>query len=402
MALVLVLSAAGPADAAETTAWVGWTLAAPGSATADVAPLGIAAVPGITLTTDSAASIDPQPSGATAYLTASTPPGAALGSTQGRPYLNLRQADDAPPTPSTTTIAFSEPMPPGGWFLVAGDIDTDVVTISAVAPDGSAVAGAALGTRGTFNYCDVVAPRPPTCSGVAAPFDVPPVLVGASTVVLDGSGANTTGPAGWIAPTVDVSTLTVSIASEGLGSVVQLWLGLAGDALGGDVTCMVDGAEQPLPGVDVVIDRTASPAPLLTVTTDASGAFSAPAVLAGAGYRLSVVDPVTLPDGRVCAPAAAAVAMAVDTSAGPATDIRLGLDLAAEPPPEPPPPEPPPPDSPTTPAPASSATEPSSTSMLPPTGAGPVLPAIGAVIAILAGLALLAGTAGRRPARALR
>ena len=102
-----------------------------------------------------------------------TPFGQVYGSSQNKGYLNLRPAADNAASPSITTYTFASPTPAAGWGFVLGDVDADQVLVRATGPGGAAVAVGDLGFQGVFNYCDVPSPRPGSCSGVAAPFDLP-------------------------------------------------------------------------------------------------------------------------------------------------------------------------------------------------------------------------------------
>ncbi|KQR52716.1 hypothetical protein ASF88_14590 [Leifsonia sp. Leaf336] len=138
VALVVALAAlampavlASPASAATTGLWAGWATTGTNAFSVQVANL-----PAMTATvrTDSRQGQIGVISGASTWLAAGTPVGAKYGSSQGRPYLNLRPKADSPTAPSTTTYSFAAPTPTSGWTFVLGDIDADKVQVRASAP----------------------------------------------------------------------------------------------------------------------------------------------------------------------------------------------------------------------------------------------------------------------------
>lgn len=159
------------------------------------------------------------PSGASAYLGPSTPPGTAYGSSQGQGYLNVGTA--AANSPSTTTLTFTAPTPTTGWAFILGDVDADQVTITATDPTSATVPAAELGFAGVFNYC-AATPRPGSCTGGGPFTDVP--TWDPTTATLTGNGPDTPGAAGWFQPTTALATLTFTLTALNGTPIFQLWL----------------------------------------------------------------------------------------------------------------------------------------------------------------------------------
>jgi hypothetical protein len=252
------------------------------------------------------------PSGAAAFLNASTPFGAGYGSSENDPYLSLRTA--AGNAPSTTVITFSAPTPATGWAFALGDIDADAVSVTAKAADGSPLPVAALGFQGTFHY-RVAAPKPSSCSGNPMLAALP--TWNASTATLTGGGVDTSGASGWFAPDEPISSLQLVFTRLAGIPVYQLWIAATTASISGTIAepnAPAAGATVNLdtPAGDPVLDHKGDP---VTTTTDASGAFAFTGVVTG---RYDVV--VEPPSGFV-APAP----RAVDTRAGDVSGIALTL-----------------------------------------------------------------------------
>jgi uncharacterized repeat protein (TIGR01451 family) len=227
--------------------------------------------------------VGPQ-SGASTWLPAGSPPGAVYGSSEGRQYLNLRPAADNATSPSVTTYTFATPTPAAGWTFVLGDIDADQVTITATAPDGSAVPVQDLGFAGVFNYCDA-SPRSSACSGVSAPFDLPGWDPATATLTGNAAATDTTGAAGWFQPTVPIKTLTFTYRWRSGFPVYQTWFATQTRTVSGTVTG--DGAG--LAGVSVEIVDSAGTV-VTTTTTAADGSYAANNLAPGS-YTVRVVTP---------------------------------------------------------------------------------------------------------------
>lgn len=199
-----------------------------------------------------------------------TPFGQVYGSSQNKGYLNLRPAADNAASPSITTYTFASPTPAAGWGFVLGDVDADQVLVRATGPGGAAVAVGDLGFQGVFNYCDVPSPRPGSCSGVAAPFDLP--TWDPATGILRGNAAalDTVGASGWFQPSVPLSTLSFAFTQREGFPVYQTWFATLTRAVSGTVT--VD-ATTPLAGVQLDILGPTG-AIVGTATTGADGTYS--------------------------------------------------------------------------------------------------------------------------------
>jgi hypothetical protein len=158
------------------------------------------------------------PSGASAYLSDSTPFGAEFGSSRNKNYLQFGAISAA--KPSTTTITFQTPTPASDWGFALGDIDAEKAKVEATGADGKKLGTAELGWKDAFNYCEST-PRPSTCTH--GPFTDKPVW-DASTDTLTGHGPDTDGASGWFMPTKPVKSLTfVYTVLTGIPSA-QLWL----------------------------------------------------------------------------------------------------------------------------------------------------------------------------------
>lgn len=160
-------------------------------------------------------------SGNTTWLPEGSPFGAVYGSSEGHQYLNLRPAADSPDAPSTTTYTFESPTPASGWGFTLGDIDADMVEVSATDADGNPVPVDALGFRSVFNYCDA-SPRSAGCSGVTN-FHVPSWQPGTDSGILMGDGPDTTGGSGWFEPSVALSSLTFVFTQQSGFPIYQTW-----------------------------------------------------------------------------------------------------------------------------------------------------------------------------------
>jgi Bacterial Ig domain len=158
------------------------------------------------------------PSGASAYLNAGTPFGAAYGSSKGEPYLALRTASGL--QPSNTVITFATPPAAGTWAFALGDVDADLVRVEATDPAGNPVPTADLGFQGSFNYCQG-SPLPPACAGSQS-TDLP--AWNAGTATLTGSGGDTNGASGWLRPRVPIKSLTLRFQVQTGIPIYQLWL----------------------------------------------------------------------------------------------------------------------------------------------------------------------------------
>jgi hypothetical protein len=242
--------------------------------------------PTATVTSDSRAGQVGVQSGASSWLSATTPVGAAYGSSQGQPYLNLRPRADSPTAPSTTTYTFERPTPAGGWTFVLGDIDADQVTVSARGLGGRVLTGAELGYRSSFNYCAVT--PSPSCTGTDAPTwdPVTGVLVGNATA------SDTSGASAWFEPTVPVTSLTFLFQQRSGFPVYQTWFASLARDVSGTVTLQGDG---PLAGATLTL-LAPDGARVATTTSAEDGTYGFAGYTAADGWTVEVSPPPD-PDG---------------------------------------------------------------------------------------------------------
>jgi hypothetical protein len=276
-----------------------WTVNGASTAYTGTAAFSSPTLPSPTITSDSAQITTA--TGASAYLGASTAFGTEFGSTRAQPYLTIRPNTGGPapvpaslsnPTPSVTTIDFGASAPAAGWGFALGDIDADAVFVQGfTAAGGAPVDPALLHEQSTGNYCDT-SPKPATCAGVNAPFDIPhwvtdplgeaapatPQITWSRGTVY-GNFADTTGAYVWFKPDASIRKLTLTYYAVNGSPVYQLWL--------------------------------AQPAPTTTIsgTVELDGQAPGSAVPAGTSVQLNAADgtPVTDVDGDpVTAPVDAA------------------------------------------------------------------------------------------------
>lgn len=284
-ALVLV---PGAASAATTAGWATWEpLGGSAGAFTTTMQLPAAGFPAATVTSDSRGGQVGVQSGASAWLSAATPPGAVYGSSQNQPYLNLRPRADNASSPSTTTYTFERPTPAGGWAFVLGDIDADRAVVIARDENGQLLTGAELGWQGGFNYCAVT--PSPSCTGSAtdiATFD--PV----SGEVIGNAGAlDTSGAAGWFQPTVPITSLTIFFYQRSGFPVYQTWFASLARDITGTVTHQDTGA---IAGATLTLfgpDGTE----LATTTSAADGTYSFLGYAVSDGYTVQMQPPPAPP-----------------------------------------------------------------------------------------------------------
>ena len=190
--------------------------------------------PATTFTTDSrtppgASAADPSGAiggGATVWLPAGSLFGAVYGSSQAQPYLSLRPRADNAGSPSTTTYTFDGPTPVGTWAVALGDIDAEILTVTATDATGGPVTGTELGVT-AFNYCDA-SPRSSSCSGQTAPYVLPTVTVTAGAVTAQDplcppTDCDTQGASVSVQPAVPLRTLTVTSTWKQGFPAYQTW-----------------------------------------------------------------------------------------------------------------------------------------------------------------------------------
>ncbi len=146
---------------------------------------------------------------------------------------NMLIFDSSSANTSTMTITFKEPVAANNLGFVVLDIDSDGnsdpdesdrVTIEATKADGSNLTSAEL-KAGVFNACNVaVADMPDSCGGntdTAVPTVTEPT---ATSVYFQGDlNANNDGSSGWINPTVDVKSVTMTWTGNDGGSSVRVF-----------------------------------------------------------------------------------------------------------------------------------------------------------------------------------
>lgn len=215
--------------------------------------------------------------GSSLWLGTDTPFGAEFGSTQGEPYAQIGLAPGN--QPSTTTVTFPSPSPGSGWGFAVGDIDADVLTISADGPDGP-LPTSAIGFESTFNLCSNV-PKPSAC-GSPTPTDVP--TWDPLTGTLTGSGADTVGASAWFTPGEGVTSLTFTFSLQTGIPSFNLWFAVNTTSLSGQIgplECFpLEGqvVYLTLPDGTMVLDGSGGP---VTAVADAQGRWEFPSVVDG-------------------------------------------------------------------------------------------------------------------------
>ena len=140
-----------------------------------------------------------------ATLSASTPFGAAYGSSSGKTYLSVGLA--AGVNRAHVTITFDEPPVAGTYGLAMGDVDAENVILSATDAKGHAVNVSEW--NGTdFNY--------------AGGTDLP--KWDGATGTITGNGVDTQGASMWIVPNSDVKTITLTQTRTSGFPAYQLWI----------------------------------------------------------------------------------------------------------------------------------------------------------------------------------
>ena len=140
-----------------------------------------------------------------ATLSASTPFGAAYGSSSGKTYLSVGLS--AGVSRAHVTITFDEPPVAGTYGLAMGDVDAENVILSATDAKGHAVNVSEW--NGTdFNY--------------AGGTDLP--KWDGATGTITGNGVDTQGASMWIVPNSDVKTITLTQTRTSGFPAYQLWI----------------------------------------------------------------------------------------------------------------------------------------------------------------------------------
>jgi hypothetical protein len=285
-AAVVVGLTALPADAATTTRWADFTdLAGAAGAQTGALSLGLGAFPDATIATDAGTRNAGVVSGATTWLSPTTPVGSKYGTSRNQEYLNLPATTSN--GPSTTTYTFDTATPTAGWAIVLGDIDADAVRVSATTATGAAVPTAQLNYRGGFNYCSNSGAGEPSCTGAAT--DVPTWDAATATLTGNDGASDTSGAAGWFEPTAAIKSLTFTFTSRSGLPIFQTWFtGLARD-ISGSVASTTDGGSAYAGATLTLTDANGDA--VATTTSDASGAYAFPGYTAAPGYTVAVEVP---------------------------------------------------------------------------------------------------------------
>ena len=271
-AAALILGVAVPAGGAPIGSWTpsSWT-----DGTGTVEFPGVVGLGPGTATTDATGT--QVFGGSSLWLGPDTPFGAEFGSTQDETYAQIGLAPGN--QPSTTTVTFPSPSPGSGWGFAVGDIDADILTITAEGPDGS-LPIADLGFQSVFNLCANV-PKPSGC-GSPTPTDVPSWDAGTGT--LTGSGSDTVGASAWFTPAQGITSLTFTFSRQiGIPSF-NLWFAVNTTSLSGQIAppqCLpIAGQVVSLTLADgtMVLDGSGEP---VTAVTDAEGRWEFPSVVDG-------------------------------------------------------------------------------------------------------------------------
>lgn len=271
---------------------------------------GAAGFPGASITTNS---LSPSvPTGASTWLSTSTPFGAQFASSQNQKYLNFSPTTGQ--AMSTTVITFSAPTPTSGWGFALGDVDAESIGVTATDVNGQPVPTANLGFQSSFNLCNIPSPKPSTCTGVTT-YDMPNWVPGSNGGSLQGNTTDTVGASGWFMPTTGLRTLTLTSTNlSGIPSA-SLWIASNLRTIAGNIS--VDPAPPsapplPVPGADVaVIDSTGNP--VATTTTDANGDFSLPGIAPGIYTLIETAPPGSVSPAPIL----------VDVTSGDVTGLRI-------------------------------------------------------------------------------
>ncbi|AEF42641.1 hypothetical protein [Hoyosella subflava] len=221
--------------------------------------------------------------GTTNWLAASSPPGAKYGSSRNLPYLNVNPLSStaADPQPSVTTYTFSNPTPAENWMFTLGDVDADYVVVSARGRDGDAVPAAALGFRGTFNYC--LGPGSPSCS---RPTDEP--VWNPVTGELRGRGSDTDGASAWFEPTVQLTSLRFEFHRLSGTPIFQTWFATIARDINGRVSGCEEASGSPS---DIPVALLRDGDVIAETTTSADGTYAFINYHAQSGYTVEIDEP---------------------------------------------------------------------------------------------------------------
>jgi hypothetical protein len=133
----------------------------------------------------------------------------------------------------------------------------------------------------------VAEPKPDNCDGVDAPYAVP-TWNPATRTVSDPTDEDSDGASASFRPTVAISSLTFAFSSVSAGNPsYRLWLAALSSSITGAVAFPADSAKVPVTVNLLGTDGST----LATTTTDDSGNYSFPSVVAAAGLRIELVAP---------------------------------------------------------------------------------------------------------------
>ena len=293
LATVLAGSPAGAATSGPVGAYPAWTItpedteAQNHSGTIDFDVLGMPDAT-YTVTKTSADGEDTQlltSDDAGDWFTADTPFGAVFGASGPSTSIQLlkTRVDE---TTATTTVTFATPVPANVLGFAVADIDVDQLVISGTTADGTAVTGDQLAGT-TFNFCDVAEPKPDNCDGVDAPYAVPTWTPATGTVSYP-ADEDSDGASASFRPTVAISSLTFAFRSVSAGAPsYRLWFAALSSSVNGTVAFPAGSAKVPVTVNLLGTDGST----LATTTTDESGNYSFPSVVASPGLRIELVAP---------------------------------------------------------------------------------------------------------------
>lgn len=240
LALSVGLTASPALAAIGDGTWGVWTAADLNDATSGGITLGDSSVGSVTYTADitganpgSQASIE-SVNEKGEWFTAETAPGAIFGANGPSDSENLiiMEGDDVT---GVMVITFENPVPAGSLGVAIGDLDgndideegTDRVSVEATSASGADLTSAEL-NGAVFNMCDVTvnADMPSDC-GDAQDTSVPTMSTPTATSVkfaADILASSGTGESGWVHPTTDVKTVTVTWTSADTGSSIRVYV----------------------------------------------------------------------------------------------------------------------------------------------------------------------------------
>lgn len=163
------------------------------------------------------------PDGEGEGFTADSPVGSILGdntsSTQNL-FLKVETIDDNAEA-AVVAITFDDAVPANNLVLALSDVDSDHAVIEMTDSNGDQLFGTEIigtATETGFNFEDLTS------------NDHPTVVSGASSVTVGDAPDGTDGSTGWVRPSLDVKTITITINTEDENfSSERIWIGQIGD-----------------------------------------------------------------------------------------------------------------------------------------------------------------------------